>query len=251
VKHWWLVIALLLSVGVNVGVLGIVAANRWGKRAPAPAPGPEVPVQQGGFAPERVVQLADRLGLDGEPRRKFISAQAQFFAETVRLRTEQAEIQRGLRRELMAPRPDRARIDASLQESARAFLEIEKALATNVVESRKLLTPGQDEQFLRFLARLRAAALGAGPGQPARNAPAEGGAEAPRQRRPVLPRPGSEERWQPPQQRPGDAAERPVPPRLRRWQRRFGRRPGDLPSGTAAAPPPAAPGQTPPRREER
>lgn len=173
-KRWWLrwclVIALLLSVGVNVGILAALATRRAvraerqpppPREEPAPA-GPEEEGQdQGG--PPRASRLADRLGLEGEPRRRFLDLQQRFFEKTVRIRLHMAETQREVRRELMSPEPDRQKIDALLQDSARDFLTLEQALATNITESRELLDPGQEEEFLRIVARLRPQAGGFGP----------------------------------------------------------------------------------------
>jgi Spy/CpxP family protein refolding chaperone len=158
VRRWWLVIALLLSVGVNVGILATLATRRLDRperqpppprEEPAPPPGPE----EGG--PPRASRLADRLGLEGEPRSRFLSLQQQFFEQTVRIRLHMAETQREVRRELMSPEPDRQKIDALLKDSARDFLDLEQALAKNVVATREILDPEQEEEYLRLIARLR------------------------------------------------------------------------------------------------
>jgi Spy/CpxP family protein refolding chaperone len=171
VKRWWVVIALLLSVGVNVGILATLATRRMGgperqppppREEPAPPPGPEEEGQEPG-EPPRASRLADRLGLEGEPRRQFLDLQQQFFEKTVRIRRHMVETQREVRRELMSPEPDRQKIDALLQDSSRDFLSLEQALANNVVESREILDPKQEKEFLRFVATLRPQAGGFGP----------------------------------------------------------------------------------------
>jgi Spy/CpxP family protein refolding chaperone len=172
VRRWWVVIALLLSVGVNVGILAALATRRAShlerpERQPPPpreelAPGPgEGGLEEGG--PPRASRLADRLGLEGEPRSRFLSLQQQFFERTVRIRLHMAETQRKVRRELMSPEPDQQKIDALLQDSASDFLSLEQALAKNVVESREILDPEQEKEFLRFVASLRPQAGGFGP----------------------------------------------------------------------------------------
>ena len=171
-KRWWLVIALLLSLGVNAGILVTLMAHRWGVRqaqkALAEKPIPLSNGQEGG-QPQKIIRLADQLGLEGDLRHRFISLQGSFFAETLRLRTEQAEIQRELRREAASPSPNQARIDSLLQESGRIFLGLEQALVKNVLDSRRLLNPEQDRKFLKILARLRPGGglggLGGGQGQ--------------------------------------------------------------------------------------
>ncbi|HEX7186204.1 MAG TPA: hypothetical protein VF756_30545 [Thermoanaerobaculia bacterium] len=175
-RRWWLAIALLLSVGVNLGILAVLLTHRGGPRPERPVldePEPGRPSDRPfprdldpGEPPSRVVRLADRLGLEGEQRRRFISLQRRFFMETLRLRTERAEIQRELRRELTSPEPDRERVQTLLRESARTFLALEQALARNVIASRELLDPEQEELYLDIVSRLRPPGLG---GQPPRN----------------------------------------------------------------------------------
>jgi Spy/CpxP family protein refolding chaperone len=170
VKRWWVIIALLLSVGVNVGILATLATRRMSRPQPPPPPreepappaGPEDEGQETG-GPPRASRLADRLGLEGEPRRRFLDLQQQFFEQTVRIRLHMVETQREVRRELMSPEPDRQKIDTLLQDSARDFLSLEQALAKNVVESREILNPEQEREFLRFVATLRPQAGGFGP----------------------------------------------------------------------------------------
>lgn len=173
-KRWWLVIALLLSVGVNAGIVAALMVHRWNadrpQRQAAEKPA-ALPNNQGGGqgggqegVPQRVIRLADQLGLEGDQRRRFISLQGSFFAETLRLRTDQAETQRELRRALSAPNPDPARIQTLLQESGRVFLALEQSLAKNVLDSRRLLNPEQERKFLKILGRLRPGNGGLGGG---------------------------------------------------------------------------------------
>jgi Spy/CpxP family protein refolding chaperone len=186
VKRWWLVIALLLSLGVNLGILAAVAARRPPKPAPEPppreeafpGPGPEGP-------PPRVTRLADRLGLEGEQRRRFVALQLRFFADTVRLRTQQLETYRALRQEMTAREPDRARIQSLLQESARLHRALEQAMVRDVIASREVLDPEQERLYLEIISRLRPP--GARPGGP------DVEDQRPPRRRP---------RWQPPWNRP-------------------------------------------------
>jgi len=168
VKRWWVVIALLLSLGVN-----LVAAVAWRKLTPPPRDRDELPpraaeqilaVQDPGA---RLGRLADVLGLEGEVRRKFLDLQWNFFQETGRLRLQQTEIHREVRRELTAAQPDRARVDRLLAESGRLYQAMERALARNVLASRGLLDAEPERRFLRLIGRLRPGAL-FGPGPEAR-----------------------------------------------------------------------------------
>lgn len=160
-RRWWVVIALLLSVGVNLGLVAAVATRKLADRGdPSPTVDPRPPRGPQGEPIPQFRRLADRLGLEGEPRRRFLDVQRQFFEETLRVRMRQAETQREVRRELMSSEPDPERIDALLQEAARDFLALERALAKNVVATREILTPGQEEEYLRIVSRLRPPGLG-------------------------------------------------------------------------------------------
>jgi hypothetical protein len=212
VKSWWLVIALLLSLGINAGILAVVAANRLGRKPAKPAIEQPLPPPVAGETPQRAIRLADRLGLEGEQRRRFIARQSSFFIETVQLRTAMAETQRELRRELTAAEPNPARIDALLNDSARSFRGLEQAMARNVVESRRLLNADQEKEFLQFVALLRPPGLGDGrQRRPRRDAELDPEMrEGPR---------GPEGRDEPPPERPrrpwrdqGPPGDRPPPP---------------------------------------
>jgi hypothetical protein len=151
-RRWWLVIALLLSVGLNLGILAAIAARKAqpGPREPRPAeamnPADDLP---------RLPRLADRLGLEGEERRRFIDIQWELFQKTGRLRLQRGEVHRELKRELTRDEPNRQRVNQLLGESARIHSAMERALVDSVLASRELLGPEQEEQYLRFVGRLR------------------------------------------------------------------------------------------------
>jgi hypothetical protein len=154
VKRWWLVIALLLSAGMNLGLLVALALS-------SPALTQQQQVAMRPAAPGRVPQLANRLGLEGETRRRFIERQRQFFAETAGPRARLPEIRRQVRAELIRPQPDTARIDELLHESADLFLGLERSLVANVLDTRHLLGPEAERKYLDLISRLQLE----GPGQ--------------------------------------------------------------------------------------
>ncbi len=175
-KRWWLVILLLLSVGLNLGILAAIAAKK------AQKPGPREPRPAEAMNPAadplpRLPRLADRLGLEGEERRKFIDIQWNLFQQTARLRLQRGEVHRELKRELTREEPDRQKVNQLLGESARIYGAMERALVDSVLSSRDLLGPGQEEEYLRFVGRLRVpnpdpGLQGQGPqGQPRRDRP--------------------------------------------------------------------------------
>jgi hypothetical protein len=232
-KRWWVAIALLLSLGVNFGLLAAVAARRLGPEPPRPVrhqsaperpaaeeerppvreeppppdgpsvreepaqreqpppdreepprqeeeagreeppppdplgPPEEVPGPNGDpDGPPRLARLADQLGLEGEARRRFLEVQWRFFERTTRLRMQQEEVQRELRRSLVRGEPDRGQIDGLLRESARIHLALEQALAENIITTRKILSPEQERQYLQIVGRLRREAGGRRPMDP-------------------------------------------------------------------------------------
>lgn len=178
-RRWWVVIALLLSVGVNVGLFAAILAGRW-KAAPAVE-------ERQPPAVERLQKLADRLGLQSEARRSFLAYQRRFFFATARDRRHLGAVNRELRLELVSENPDPQRVEQLTAESSALYLKLERALAGNVLASRKLLDPRQEKVYLDLIRQLRP---GRGPlappgGPPA--APWRRGLEGPRPPQPAPP----------------------------------------------------------------
>jgi len=158
VRRWGLVLALLLSVGINLGLFAVIAVRRL---APRPIPGAEAglpprPVLAGDPI-ARLTRLANFLELEGEERQRFLDLQLSFYQETLKLRAEMGEVNRELRRELTSRNPDRQRIDRLLERSSRVHLSLERALTGNVLQSRELLDERQERRYMRLLGRLRPA----------------------------------------------------------------------------------------------
>lgn len=161
-KRGWLVVALLASLGLNLGLVGVQIARaravaRWtGERG-----------DPGG--PEPGARLADRLSLEGGERERFLRLQRQ-LAEAVREERGQiGRLRHQLRGELIAPRPDRQRIDRLLADVAAHQEALDRAFADSVLESRQQLSGRALDAYLRFVERF------AQPGPP-------GGREPPRER---------------------------------------------------------------------
>jgi hypothetical protein len=140
------VIALLLSVGVNVGLLAAILAARLR---------PPVAEERQPPAVERLQKLADRLGLQGEARRSFVAYQRRFFFETARDRRRLGSVNRDLRLELIAENPDPQRVEQLTAESSDLYRKLERALAGNVLATRKLLDPRQEKIYLDLIRQLR------------------------------------------------------------------------------------------------
>jgi hypothetical protein len=157
-KRPWLVIALLLSVGINIGILAMVGTSkarqrgarhemRWDRnmegREGRPGSGPPVEA------------LADRLGLEGAERGQFIAHQEEFFQSFERIREELGMARHDLRREAGAAQPDRERIEELLAQTARLTAELNRGFVDNVLATRELLGPEQEERYFAMLERLR------------------------------------------------------------------------------------------------
>ncbi len=151
-RRWWLWVALMLSLGVNVGILGTIAAHRFGQR---PQPARQVDLPRSGQLPP-LNTLADRLRLTGERRDRFLEVQREFFTEVTSRRIELATLRQELRRELTARQPDRGRIDRILERTGEATAALDGAFVANVLASRELLDRRQQRLYFRFLQRLRA-----------------------------------------------------------------------------------------------
>ncbi|HEY4595567.1 MAG TPA: periplasmic heavy metal sensor, partial [Thermoanaerobaculia bacterium] len=173
-SRWWLVIALLLSVGLNVGILAAVAARRGGPPPPReeregrPPQEGQNPANPANVDPvPRLGRLADRLKLEGDQRRKFLDLQWNLYQESTRQRLQMNEVHRELRRELTRPAPDRQRVEALLNESSRIHMALERALVSNILSTRELLGPEKEKEYLKIVGRLRLPNPGPGVGNPA------------------------------------------------------------------------------------
>ena len=161
-KKWLVMLLLMLSVGINIGLL----AGRWTKgkaekpvaEGPAGSPEQSVAGPDGERLPPRLQRsmrrMADELELSGEKRKAFSALQRDFFRRSMvgrqRLRTARSE----LRKELTAPTPDRARAEHWVREMGEAQVDLENAFVANFFQTRDLVEPGQEEKLRRLMARI-------------------------------------------------------------------------------------------------
>ena len=99
-------------------------------------------------------RLADHLELQGADRDRFLEIQKTFFQEMGRQRREMEQARRELKGELTSKAPDRARAEELMERSAAAHSALERALVTNVLDSREILRPEQERRFGIFIERL-------------------------------------------------------------------------------------------------
>jgi Spy/CpxP family protein refolding chaperone len=140
-------IALLVSVGVNVGVLATLGTARFRAQPRWERPGEMGPPPFG--------RLADRLGLAGKTREQFLEVQRALFETVRRDRQRLEEVRASLRRELTAEQPEQARVERQLEELGDIHAAIDRALVESVLASRDLLSPEQQRHYLRVLDRMR------------------------------------------------------------------------------------------------
>lgn len=146
-KRAWIWIALLLSVGVNIGVLASIAASRY--RAEARI------VRQRPDGPPPFARMADYLELEGEVRDRFLDTQRELFETTRRQRQELESLRHELRSEAVSDNPDIERIDRLLNQASEVGRSLDRAMVESVLETRQLLNPEQQKRYLRILERLR------------------------------------------------------------------------------------------------
>lgn len=153
-RRWAVVFALLVSVGLNVGI-GVALLRRHGSGPlleDRPGGGPERSSRR---LPPGIFRLADELGLEGERRDAFLDLQEDFLARTFAARDAVRGAQTRLRTELTRPEPDREAADRLLVELSAAHLELERVFVDSLFEARSLLEPDEARLYLRFVLRHR------------------------------------------------------------------------------------------------
>lgn len=145
-RRSWLIVLLLVSVGVNIGLLAAVAA--WRARGPRPMER---------FLERRppIERLADRLELEGESRERFLAEERRFFESFQELRRKLATTRGELRREVGSRSPDRARIDELVGASAGLTADLDRLFVEHVLSAREILGPERQDHYLMLLDRLR------------------------------------------------------------------------------------------------
>jgi len=157
VRRHWIFLALLLSVGVNCGLVGMgIARHRMElQRERDPRP----PGREG-------VRLADRLALAGEARESFLRLQRELGERVHAGRRQIDEARRELRRELTSREPDRERVEALLGRLNRAQDALDRAFVANVLAARDVLEGRAEREYLQFVERFGAAVAGPRPPGP-------------------------------------------------------------------------------------
>ncbi len=147
-RRHWVIVALVLSLGVNLGLVGAA----WLRHR---APGREAPQFDPGAEPG--LRLADRLELEGGTRERFLALQRELVETARELRPRIARLERELRVELVAERPERQRIDSVRDQLGQASQELDRAFVENVLATREVLDGDAERAYLRFVERFPSA----------------------------------------------------------------------------------------------
>jgi len=159
-KQWLVLLLLILSVGINVGLLagGLakrVAPERTDDSSTESRLSDDGPLRSVPRRLERNLnRMAGELQLEGENRRVFLALQDEFFRTSAAGRDRLRAARRALRRELTSERPDRAEAEHWVQELGAAQADLERAFIANYFETRALVAPEQQEKLRRFMARI-------------------------------------------------------------------------------------------------
>ena len=102
----------------------------------------------------RLDRLADHVGLSGETRSRFLALQRRMFVSVVATERRRLRLEGELRRELLAPQADEARIQELIRRQADLLVEMEQTTARTILESRRLLGPDQERRYLEVIFRL-------------------------------------------------------------------------------------------------
>lgn len=164
-RRWWPILALLLSLGINVGLVTALVIDRSRARDDAgleAPPNPDaLPPGQGGpgqLAPgPRFKLAAERLGLAPEARERFLALEQRHFAEARAARLRVQEAREAIRRALLAAELDETEIERLTAAANAAVAEQDRGFVRHLVELKGILEPAQFERYLAFLTRARAA----------------------------------------------------------------------------------------------
>lgn len=150
-KRAWVWVALVLSLGVNVGVFATIGLSRMRSKARWEQ------MRPGG--PPDMARLADHLRLRGSEREQFLDIQQRFFDTARRQRRELETLRAELRAELSASEPDWGEIEELLGRSGQLYQALDRALVESILASREILTAEQQQRYFHILSRVRGGAI--------------------------------------------------------------------------------------------
>jgi len=148
-KLSWLWIVLAVSLGINVGILATLAVQGADEEKGAEEKTAETSLDQ------RTGPIAERLGLEGEDREKFMQLQRSLLESSQGHREELEAMRREVRKELREDEPDRDRMDSLIDDMAEIGTAQEREYVETVMATREILDDEQQAMYLQFLAQAR------------------------------------------------------------------------------------------------
>lgn len=137
-----LVIALIVSLAMNVGTILTFSYHQWHRsrierdRHSWPGRGPEF--------------LKHRLDLSDEQIAEMEAMREKMFSETLPLREELSAKRKELTNLLREPEPNTMSLNALINEISQLQVQLELLIFKDIQQTKKILTPEQQEQFLEF-----------------------------------------------------------------------------------------------------
>lgn len=170
-KRGWVWVALLLSVGVNIGVLATIGVSHLRTKARW-----ERPRERDGSPP--VERLANHLELEGQERDQFLEIQQNLFHTTRQHQEALQKLRTEIRSEVMSDSPDPSNVDRLLADVGAIHMDLDRAMVESVLATRKILTPEQQRRYFHVVERMRDASRrfdsrGGPPRRPGRRPPPE------------------------------------------------------------------------------
>jgi Spy/CpxP family protein refolding chaperone len=131
----------VLSLAMNVGVLGMAAYDRYGRGA------------NRGTTATAGASLRDELRLTDDQVRAFTDLRGALHQRIQALRDRMRQGRREFFEMLAMPVPDPLAIDGVLKEMNRTQFDMQRAAADYLLAQKRLLTPEQAAAFVRVMAR--------------------------------------------------------------------------------------------------
>ena len=148
-KRGWVWVLLLLSVGINIGILATIGVSkartqaRWERPRDGERPAPPF---------ERV---ANHLELEGVAREQFLEIQQNLFRTTRSHQEALHQLRAELRREVASRDPDPQKVDQLLSQIGALHMDLDRAMVESVLATKKILTPQQQRKYFQVLERVR------------------------------------------------------------------------------------------------
>lgn len=155
-----------VSIGLNLGMIGMTVMNRTappGPPPPGPGPGPGGPPDPELIVEDHVVNITRHLELDEDQSRAIREIMEEHVLTLIQLR-EQAEIaNEGLSETFAAPVFDPEGFRQRTAEASRARSRVDSLAALLLIDEAEVLTPEQRRRFAEVASRIHSQPAGPRP----------------------------------------------------------------------------------------